>query len=129
MLHKCIELRRSSSYPKPMKKLFSILLMIWLPFSLSYAHAMSTQMMLAEQIEAMEASATSDHHCHQHDVKIHSTGHCKHCVACTLAMANATLKTLAGFHALPTVSAKYLAIETHLPSFQLPPTIKPPILN
>jgi hypothetical protein len=129
MLHKCIELRRTSSNPIFMKKLVSILLMLWLPLSLSYAHATSMQMMLAEEIEAIEATATSDHHCHQHEVKIHSTGHCKHCVSCTLAMANATLKTLPSFHTLPTVAAKYLAIETHLPSFQVPPTIKPPILN
>lgn len=129
MLYKSIELRRTSSYPKTMKKLICILLMFWLPLSLSLAHAMSTDMMIADNALHKELLAEPEHPCHQHGTKSHGESDCKHCGSCTLAMANAMLKPLTVFDALPKMASKFRSLESTLTAFTVPPTIKPPILN
>lgn len=112
-----------------MKKCVSLLLILWLPLSLSLAHAMSTDMMFADNALQKEVLAEPEHPCHAHETKSHGESHCKHCGSCTLAMANAMLKPLAAFDALPKMASKYRTIESALASFTVPPTIKPPILN
>lgn len=120
-----------------MKKLICLLMMCWLPLSLTVANAMSARMMLnhssSKTQHAAAAKATVQMPCHQamqqHDNQKAQASVCVDCAACELATANVTMSTVAPFNTPEIVAEKYSILQASLISIQLPPSIKPPMLH
>ena len=125
-----------------MKKLICLFLMFWLPLFMGSAWAMNMQMELQNQLPQSsnmashtQASADMPQHCHMANNKMPdkktSQPHpkCAACGMCAIANASASFNTVPNFD-LPKVSPHApILFKVAFTSTDLPPNIKPPILN
>ncbi len=122
-----------------MKKVICLFLMLWLPLFMGSAWAMNMQMELQNQLQQVtQQSQTMAHSmititqmpasCHMSTAS-EPNKKCPTCSMCVLANASASFDTAPNFHVLSTTSLTppYSAVAFY--SQDLPPTIKPPILN
>lgn len=124
-----------------MKKWICLLMMCWLPLSITVANAMSAHMMLnhfkskPHQLTSSVVTNTSAKMmpCHQlmQGAEAESTqaSICVDCAACDLATAFATIDVGDNPITKKQLAEKFAITQASLISIQLPPSIKPPILH
>ncbi len=114
-----------------MKRILCILLLCWLPISISVAQVMSTQMMLERESSSDEQpNANATVNCHDNSAQINGkSARCSDCVSCALVTSSATFRDFISFKTLPKASSKYVLIKISFVSIQPPSIIKPPIFN
>ena len=128
-----------------MKKFICIFLMAWLPLFMGSAWAMNMQMELQNQLYQVttnssvsnsSASAEMPVNCRmnmtsnltgKHSNQPHQK--CATCGICAVANASASFNTVPNFDLPTTHSSALHLLQVAFTSEDLPPTIKPPILN
>ena len=123
-----------------MKKLICVFLMVWLPLFMGSAWAMNMQMELQNQLPQVttNSSVATDMpmNCHMNMMNSTSGKHsnqphqkCATCGICAVANASASFNTVPNFDLPVTHSSAPYLLQVAFTSQDLPPTIKPPILN
>ena len=122
-----------------MRKAICLFLILWLPLFMGSAWAMNMQMELQNQLPQIAQQSQKMAHnmatnmqmpasCHM-NIASETNKKCPTCSMCALAHASASFDTAPNFNVLSTTSLTppYSAVAFY--SQDLPPTIKPPILN
>jgi hypothetical protein len=126
-----------------MRKIICIVLMCWLPLFMGAANAMSMQMALGSLQNSAETTCP-----YMADMKMsemagmkmadmskmtksseHKSSHHSTCAACAIASASASYNAMPIFNVVASANDLPRAVNVTFPSQDLPPAIKPPILN